>query len=42
VPTNTYVIKTVEGKFAKFQPKTFAKDGKSFVMEFDYAYESGE
>jgi uncharacterized repeat protein (TIGR02543 family) len=42
VLNNTYVIKTVEGDFAKFQPKTFAKDGKSFVMDFDYAYESGE
>jgi hypothetical protein len=42
VPNNTYVIKTVEGGFAKFQPKTFAKDGKSFVMDFDYSYEGGE
>jgi hypothetical protein len=42
VPDNTYVIKTAEGGFAKFQPKTFAKDSKSFVMDFDYSYESGE
>jgi hypothetical protein len=42
VPINTYVIKTVEGGFAKFQPKTFTKDSKSFVMDFDYSYKSGE
>jgi hypothetical protein len=39
VPNNTYVIKTVEEKFAKFQPTTFAKDGKSFVMDFYYDYQ---
>jgi hypothetical protein len=39
VPNNTYVIKTVEGVFAKFQPKTFAKEGKSFVMDFSYEYQ---
>jgi hypothetical protein len=42
VSKNIYVIKTAEGGFAKFQPKTFAKDGKSFVMDFDYSYKSGE
>jgi hypothetical protein len=42
VPDNTYVIKTAEGDFAKFQPKTFAKDGRSFVMDFVYSYKSGE
>jgi hypothetical protein len=39
--TNTYVIKTTDGGFAKFQPKTFAKDNKKFVMDFDYSYQSG-
>jgi hypothetical protein len=38
VANNTYIIKTVEGGFAKFQPITFAKDGKSFVMDFYYEY----
>jgi hypothetical protein len=42
VPDNTYVIKTAAGGFAKFQPKTFVKDSKSFVMDFYYTYESGE
>ncbi|MDR1301533.1 MAG: hypothetical protein LBK43_03570, partial [Treponema sp.] len=42
VPDNTYVIKTAEGGFAQFQPKTFSKDSKSFVMDFDYSYKSGE
>jgi hypothetical protein len=42
VPNNTYVIKTQEGNFAKFQPTTFVKDGKNFVMDFSYSYEGGE
>ncbi|MDR2079764.1 MAG: hypothetical protein LBP74_08605, partial [Treponema sp.] len=31
VAGNTYIIKTVEGVFAKFQPESFAKAGKNFV-----------
>ncbi|MDR2343705.1 MAG: HmuY family protein [Spirochaetaceae bacterium] len=42
VPGNTYIIKTVEGGFAKFQPESFAKDGKNFIMDFSYDYQSGE
>jgi hypothetical protein len=39
VPNNTYIIKTAEEKFALFQPETFVKDGKSFVMDFSYEYQ---
>ena len=40
---NSYVIKTVEGKFAKFQPETFyGPKNEGFVMDFSYSYESGE
>jgi hypothetical protein len=37
---NSYVIKTVEGKFAKFQPETFyGPKSEGFVMDFSYSYE---
>jgi hypothetical protein len=39
VAGNTYIIKTAEGKFAKFQPETFAKGGKKFVMDFSHYYQ---
>ena len=39
---NTYVIKTVEENFALFQPESFAKDGKNFIMDFSYSYKGGE
>ena len=40
VAENTYIIKTAEGNFAKFQPETFAKDGKNFIMDFSYYYQN--
>jgi hypothetical protein len=40
VAGNSYIIKTVEGGFAVFQPETFAKGGKNFVMDFAYYYEA--
>jgi hypothetical protein len=40
---NTYIIKTAEGKFAKFQPETFySPQNYPFVMDFAYYYEAGE
>ncbi|MDR3303739.1 MAG: HmuY family protein [Treponema sp.] len=41
VAKNTYVVKTVEGNYAKFQPTTFyGPDGQSFYMTFQYLYQS--
>ncbi|MDR3303793.1 MAG: HmuY family protein [Treponema sp.] len=43
VAKNTYVVKTVEGNYAKFQPTTFyGPKGESFYMKFDYQYPFGE
>ncbi|MDR1957089.1 MAG: HmuY family protein [Treponema sp.] len=40
VASNTYIIKTVEGRFAKFQPESFyGPNNESFVMDFAYSYE---
>jgi hypothetical protein len=40
VAGNTYIIKTAEDKFAKFQPESFYGDnGKSFGMDFSYYYQ---
>ena len=40
VAGNTYIIKTVEEKFAKFQPESFyGSKNESFVMDFSYFYE---
>jgi uncharacterized membrane protein YgdD (TMEM256/DUF423 family) len=37
---NSYVIKTVEGKFAKFQPETFyGPNNEGFCMDFSYSCE---
>jgi hypothetical protein len=37
---NSYVIKTVEGRFVKFQPETFyGPKNEGFVMDFSYSYE---
>jgi hypothetical protein len=37
---NSYVIKTVEGNFAKFQPESFyGPKSEGFVMDFSYSYE---
>jgi hypothetical protein len=39
VAENTYVIKTVEGKIALFQPESFyGPNRESFVMDFSYSY----
>jgi hypothetical protein len=39
VPTNTFVVKTAEGKYAKFQPGTFSgPNNESFYMSFRYLY----
>jgi hypothetical protein len=41
VAENTYVIKTVEEKYAKFQPESFYGVNKeSFVMDFSYYYQN--
>jgi hypothetical protein len=47
VGQNTYIIKTQEGGFAKFQPQSFTgttdhgeDNGKNFVMNFVYYYEA--
>ncbi|MDR0721397.1 MAG: HmuY family protein, partial [Treponema sp.] len=43
VAGNTYIVKTVEGKFAKFQPESFyGSNNESFVMIFSYYYKSEE
>ncbi|MHB9292042.1 hypothetical protein Holit_01130 [Hollandina sp. SP2] len=40
VTGNTYIIKTVEEKFAKFQPESFyGSSNESFVMDFSYYYQ---
>jgi hypothetical protein len=40
VEDTTYVVKTAEGNFAKFQPLTFyGPNNESFVMRFKYKYE---
>jgi hypothetical protein len=40
---NTYIIKNVEGKFAKVQSEFFyGSNNASFVMDFLYYYKSGE
>jgi hypothetical protein len=37
VAKNTYIIKTVEGRYAKFQPESFyGPKNESFVMNFSY------
>jgi hypothetical protein len=37
--TNTYIVKTAEAKYAKFQPTSFyGPAGESFYMEFEYEY----
>jgi hypothetical protein len=39
VSTNTYVVKTVEGNYAKFQPGSFyGPNNESFYMQFRYVY----
>ena len=39
VNTNTYVVKTAEGHYAKFQPGSFyGPNNESFYMEFRYYY----
>jgi hypothetical protein len=39
VPVNTFVVKTVEGNYAKFQPATFyGPNNESFYMTFRYLY----
>ena len=39
VKTNTYVVRTVEGNFAKFQPESYTGPaGESFYMDFTYLY----
>jgi hypothetical protein len=39
VPANTFVVKTVEGNFAKFQPASFyGPNNESFYMTFRYLY----
>ncbi|MDR1587037.1 MAG: HmuY family protein, partial [Treponema sp.] len=39
VATNTFVVKTAEGKYAKFQPGTFyGPKNESFYMSFRYLY----
>ncbi|GHV96172.1 hypothetical protein AGMMS50293_24920 [Spirochaetia bacterium] len=39
VNTNTYVVKTAEGNYAKFQPGTFyGPENQSFYMSFRYYY----
>lgn len=39
VNKNTYVVKTVEGNFAKFQPESYTGPaGESFYMTFTYLY----
>jgi hypothetical protein len=44
VPAQTWIIKTAEGGFAKFQPLDFAGGGANFTPNFYYYYEapSGE
>jgi hypothetical protein len=40
VAGNTYIIKTVEEKYVKFQPESFYdENNKSFVMDFSYYYQ---
>jgi hypothetical protein len=40
VASNTYIIKTVEGTYVKFQPESFSgPNNESFVMDFSYYYE---
>ncbi|MDR3304270.1 MAG: HmuY family protein [Treponema sp.] len=40
VAKNTYVVKTVEETYAKFQPTTFyGPSGESFYMSFQYLYQ---
>jgi hypothetical protein len=39
VPVNTFVVKTAEGNYAKFQPATFyGPNNESFYMTFRYLY----
>ncbi|MDR3303740.1 MAG: HmuY family protein [Treponema sp.] len=41
VDPKTFVIKTVEGNYAKFQPLTFAgPNSESFYMKFEYLYQA--
>jgi hypothetical protein len=43
VNTNTYIVKTVEGKYAKFQPGSFyGPTNESFSMRFRYYYFDGD
>jgi hypothetical protein len=40
VAENTYIIKTVEGNYAKFQPESFyGPKNESFYMDFSYSYQ---
>jgi hypothetical protein len=39
VPVNTFVVKTAEGRYAKFQPESFyGPDNEQFYMTFRYLY----